>query len=278
MEKSNEMVIKNSKDFNPIITKAGDVNSLEFKTIKSKELKEINEWMPVVNKKIDAFQKRNSQTTSSLMSLNMIDSAPYRVLRQILAQVQKKRSALKESMYKIEKKKIEYNNLQEKTVRNELEELKMKKYACDIIDSQGYIEAALKELGALKRRYEEICKNKNIPEDWDETDFEKQEIEHHIKTMFRNGLRDRLQGSHNMGTMEYFSQFGINSVYAYFLIDDYVKQIKQAIASNKQVGIETEYEFLDKMYDIFKNEYKKAAKRIGLDSITHVDFLMKDSI
>ena len=269
-------VIKN-ENFNQIITKAGDINSLEFKTIKSKELEEINNWMPIVNKKVSAFQKQNSQTTSSLMTLNMIDSAPYRVLRQILAQVQKKRTALKENLYKIEKKKIKYNNLQKKEKLTDEDELEMKKIACDVVDSQGYIESTLKELGALKRRYEEICKNKGIKEDWDEGDFEEQEIEHHIKSMFRNGLRDRLQGSHNIGTMEYFYQFGINSVYAYFLIDDYIKQIKHYIDSGNVIGIETEYEFLDKMYEIFKHEYKKAAKRIGLDSITHADFLMKEN-
>jgi BMFP domain-containing protein YqiC len=274
MEKN---VITIDDSFNPIITKAGDVNALEFKTIKSKELAEINDWMPVVNQKISAFQKQNSQTTTSLMSLNMVDSAPYRVLRQILAQVQKKRSALKENLYKLERKKIKYNNLNTKVDITELEELERKKLACDIIDAQGYIEASLKELGGLKRRYYEICKNKNIPEDWDEQDFEEQEIEHHIKSMFRNGLRDRLQGSHNMGTMEYFSQFGINSIQAYFLIDDYITQVKEAVHTGKSMGIETEYEFLDKMYELFKNEYKKAAKRIGLDSVTHADFLMKES-
>lgn len=269
-------IITIDDEFNPIITKAGDVNELEFKTIKAKELAEINEWMPVVNKKVAAFNKQNSQTTSSLMTLNMLDSAPYRVLRQILAQVQKKRSALKENLYEIEKKKIEYNDLNSKEELTELEKLDHKKLACDIIDAQGHIEAALKELGALKRRYEEICKNKGIPEDWDEEDFEQQEIEHHIKSMFRNGLRDRLQGTHNMGTMEYFSQFGINSIVAYNLIDDYISQVKNALNKNKFLGIETEYEFLDKMYEIFKEEYKKAAKRIGLDSITHSDFLMKN--
>jgi hypothetical protein len=262
--------------FNNIITKAGDINSLEFRTITSKELQEIDSWMPVVNKKVSAFQKQNSQTTLSLMTLNMIDSAPYRVLRQILAQVEKKRMALKEALYKIEKKKIKYRKFQEQEEVSELEDLEMKKLSCDIIDSQGHIESALKEIGALKRRYEEICKNKNIKEEWDEEDFENQEIEHHLKSMFRNGLRDRLQGTHNMGTMEYFSQFGINSIVAYALIDNYIKQVNEAIIKGNFVTIESEYEFLDKMHEIFKNEYKKAAKRIGLDSITHSDFLMKD--
>lgn len=271
-----DLIKISDKNFNEIITKAGDINSLTFKTIGRKELTEINNWMPTVNKKVSAFQKKNSQTTSSLMSLNMVDAAPYRVLRQILAQVEKKRTALKEVIYKFELKKIIYNELKDKEELTIREEIKMKKILSDIIDGQGHIESALKELGALKRRYEEICKNNNIPEDWDEEEFEKQEIEHHIKSMFRNGLRDRLQGSHNQGTMEYFHQFGINSIVAYTLIDDYIRQIKESIKNGKLPGIETEYEFLDKVYEMFKNEYKKAAKRIGLDNIIHADFLMKE--
>ncbi len=261
--------------FNPIITKAGDINELGFKTITEKELQEINEWMPVVNKKTSAFNKQNSQTTASLMTLNMIDAAPYRVLRQILAQVHKKRNALKETLYELEKKKIQYKELDSIERLTDLEKLDHKKLACDIIDTQSLIEAALKEIGAYKRRYEEICKNKGIPENWSEADFEAQEIEHHIKTMFRNGLRDRLQGSHNIGTMEYFAQFGINSITAYKIIDDYIKQVQ---SSEKLCGIETEYEFLDKVAEMFKDEYKKAAARIGLDSITHADFLMKEEV
>lgn len=276
MEKN---VIKiNSENFNHIITQAGDVNSLEFKTIKSKELKEINDWMlSTVNKKTSAFQKQNSQTTMSLMTLNMIDSAPYRILRQILAQVQKKRSALKENMYKLEKKKIKYNNLINKKELTDLEELEKKKIVCDIIDSQGYIESALKELGSLKRRYEEICKNKNIPENWDEEDFEKQEIEHHLKSMARNMVRDRMQGSHNQGSMEYAEQFGIEPILAYALVDQFINQVKDGMKGNQMPSIEMRYQFYDKFYNIFKDEYKKAAKKIGINSITHADFLMKDN-
>lgn len=265
------------KDFNQIITRAGDVNALTFKTIDDKALVEINEWMPEVNRAVNSFNKQNSQTTSSLMSLNMIDSGPYRVLRQILAQVQKKRGALKENLYEIEKKKIEHAELSEKEDLSPLEHLEMQKITCDIIDSQGPIEAVLKELGALKRRYQEICKNKDIPENWDEVEFEDAEIEHHIKSIFRNALRDRLQGSHNMGTMEYLHQFGINSITAYAFVDNYIQQVTQAMSNNNIVSIETEYEFLDKMYELFKDEYKKAMRRIGLDSITQADFLMKET-
>ena len=276
---NDELVKLSEKRFNPIITRAGDPGALTFKTIDDKALAEINDWMPEVNRATNAFNKQNSQTTMSLMTLSMIDAGPYRVLRQILAQVQKKRSALKENLYNLEKKKIEYKEYQKKEDLTELEELEMKKIACDIIDAQGPIEGALKELGALKRRYEEICKNKAIRENWDESDFEEAEIEHHIKAMFRNAIRDKMQGGCNMGTMEYMEQFGINPVTAYALVDNYLHNIRKMI-SEKGMGpdITAHYNFLDEMYRLFKDSYKKAAERLGLDNIQFADFLMKENV
>jgi len=274
---SKELTTISEKRFNPIITRAGDVNALSFKTIDDKALAEINEWMPVVNSKVNAFNKQNSQTTLSLMTLNMIDSGPYRVLRQILAQVEKKRGALKENLYNIEKKKIQYAEYNERDDLTPLEDLEMRKIACDIIDSKSHIEQALKELGSLKRRYEEICKNKGIPEDWDEQDFEDEEIEHHIKSIFRNAIRDKMQGGCNMGTQEYMEQFGLNPIVAYACVDSYLAETRKIINDTGQgPDINSLYQFYDNMFNLFKNEYKKAAARIGLDNITQADFLFKD--
>jgi hypothetical protein len=210
----------------------------------------------------------------------MIDSGTYRVLRQILAQVENKRGALKEAIYNIEKKKIEYKDyLNRKDDLTDLDELEMAKTASDIVDSQGHIEAALKEIYALKQRYEEICKNKNVPANWDETDFEESEdgeIKHHIISIFRNMIRDRMCGAANHGSAEYAEQFGINPITAYAIVDDYLKQVHQAMGNGKLPGIESHYEFYDKMYEIFKNEYKKAAARIGLDHITHAESMFKN--
>ena len=69
-----------------------------------------------------------------------------------------------------------------------------------------------------------------------------------------------------------------NSITGYAFVDDYIRQVKQAMQNNNTVmGIESEYEFFDKMYEMFKNEYKKAATRLGLDNIQFADFLMKES-
>lgn len=276
-------LVVQTRYFNDIITKAGDVKSLTFKTIDDKSLTEINNWMPEVNRAVACFNKQNSQTTSSLMTLNMIDSTPYRVLRQILAQAEKKRSAINNQVYRLERKKLNHEQLcldiiDAADIKKRKLELKRNKIECDVIDSQGHIEGALKELGALKRRYEEICKNKDIPIDWDEQDFEDEEIEHHIKSIFRNAIRDRMQGSHNMGTMEYMEQFGINPITGYALVDKYIQEIKNTIDNEgKGADITSHYLFYDNMFNIFKDSYKKAAERIGLDNITHADFLMKES-
>lgn len=274
--KIDNMIKQNELD--KALSKVDDMQMYQFKTIDKKFLREIESWIALVNQKVGAFQKKNSQTTSSLMSLNMVDAGPYRVLRQILAQSERKKIALKEAIYNIEEKTIKYKYLEERLKKSELEELQQKKILQDIIDSKGPIEAALKELCALKKRYEEICRNKNISNNWDENDFEKAEIEHHIKSIFRNALRDRIKGTCNSGTMEYMEQFGINPIMAYALADDYINQVRREISKgDKFATIDLHYEFYDKMYKLFKNEYKKAMKRLGLDSIVHADFLMKEN-
>jgi len=277
-------IIEPEGRFNPIITKAADTKALIFKTIDEKALQVISDWMPEVNRATNAFNKQNSQTTASLMTLNMIDAGPYRTLRQILAQVEKKRGALKENVYELEKKKLKYEKLNKELldetddIEQREKQLEMAKIASDIVDANGHIEAALKELGAYKQRYEEICKNNDIPELWDEGDFEDAEIEHHIKSMFRNAIRDRMQGSHNMGTMEYMEQYGINPITAYTNVDVYITNVRKLMQeTGAGPDIEHHYEFLDKMYDLFKDEYKKAMKRLGLDHITQADFLMKEN-
>jgi len=90
------------KDINPIITKT----SGEFKVMTTEKLNQIAEFMPEIDRATTVFGKQNSQTTASLMTLSMLESGPYRVLRQILAQIEKKRGALKENMYKREKSKL----------------------------------------------------------------------------------------------------------------------------------------------------------------------------
>jgi len=297
-------IIKKDGRFNPIITRAGDPNAMAMKTITEEKLNEIAKFMPEVNRSISSFSKKNSQTTSSLMSLTMIDSGPYRTLRQILAQIDRKQGALKENMYDREEKKVEYKRLQKQLDKvagethitidgeiievmddedadhvRELIQIKMDRIASDIVDVTSYVEASLKELGAYMERYKEVRENNGIPKDWDEEDFEEAEIEHHIKTMYRNAVRDFIvtAGRGNHGTFEYCEQYGIHEIVMMREVSGYVREIDRMIDAGEEVTIDTHYSFLDAMYEKHKDDYKMAMKRIGLNNIHYSEWLMKEN-
>jgi hypothetical protein len=266
-----------------IITRAADNGSLAFKTIDVAALQKISDNMPEIYRATAVFGKQNSQTSSMLMSLNMIDAGPYRRLKQILAQIEKKRMALKENIFKLQKDQIKIQQLLEKQAELshwelQLNEIEVAELTTAVADGQVYLEAALKEIGMYQEAYQEICKNYNIPEKWDEKDFEEAEIEHHIKMAFTNAIRDLGAGQRmNHGTCEYFEQYGINPIVGYELAARYMRQVSDAISQDKAPTIESQYAFLDEMYNLFKDEYKKAMKRTGLDKVIHGDWLYKET-
>jgi len=252
-------------------------------------VKQIEERLPAVLKANRAFGKSNSQTSSSLMSLNMIDAGPYRVIRQILAQIENKRLALKEAGYKHAKAKLRLKEIGERIKQiamserpelvNERERccLRVQKIESDLADSKVYIEATVKEIGAFLERYRQVLESHGISEDWDEADFEAAEIAHHITCMFRLGLRDRMGGSVNMGTMEYFEQFGIEPMMAYRMCDQFLQRVNQEIGRGGEPTIAMRHEFYERMVERFKEHYKVAMRRIGLRSVTFDDWLIKNS-
>ena len=267
-----------------IITRAADNGSLAFKTIDVAALQKISDNMPEIYRATSVFGKQNSQTTSMLMSLNMIDAGPYRRLKQILSQIEKKRMALKENIFKLQRDKIKIQMLMKKTFtideeyEAQLNEIELAELQTGQTDGQVYLEASLKEIGMYQEAYKEICKNYNIPEQWDEMDYEGAEIEHHIKMAFTNAIRDLGAGQRmNHGTCEYFEQYGINPIVGYELTARYMRQVQEAISQDKAPTIDIQYAFLDEMYTMFKDEYKRAMKRSGLDKVIHGDWLYKET-
>ena len=67
----------------------------ELSVIDSKKLAKISEKMKEMDRANNSFGKGNTQTTSQLMTLTMLCDAPYRRLRQVLAQIEKKRATLR---------------------------------------------------------------------------------------------------------------------------------------------------------------------------------------
>ena len=167
---------------------------------------------------------------------------------------------------------------------SEIEELKLElqESSVNISNSFAYLEGALKEIGLLQDAYDQIKKNKNIPDDWSELDFEKEEINAHIRSSFRNGIRDFMcHGRLGMGTCEYFEQFGISPIEASFHIREYIDRCNRMMSDvNKTRNYDNLpdyddfHDFLNRMVAFYKNAYKKACERIGLDGIISLDFIL----
>lgn len=273
-----------------IATRGADPNAkelMDFKTFDDKKLALVAERMPAINRATQSFGKQNSQATGKLMSLHMIAQSPYRRMKQCLAKIERKRSALKENIFKLRREKVKLDKLLRKrillidkelsidgddVILHDLDiediNIKIEKIATGISDSTLYIEGALKEIGMYQEAYEEIRTSFNISEQWDELDMERAEIEEHVKTSFLHAVRDvMMTGRLNVGTIEYLEQYGVNPNTAYTLVVDYLG------TSGNNTNITTLYDFLDRMYDTFKDEYKLAMKRLGIKTLISEDFL-----
>jgi len=287
-------VIDRENVFNRIGTRAlsSEDGYLEkFHIFDKEKLEIIAKDMEEINRATRALGRKNTQTTNKLMTLTMLSgTSPFRTIHQCLSQIERKRGAIKENRYKIKKENLKLEKLMsevqlikgdleigkilnEREKLNKIYELKEKEIeieetASGIADSYLYIEGAFKDIASFQSAYKQICKNKNIPENWDEEDFEKAEIEHHLRMAFTNGYRDiMMTGRLNMGTLEYLHQMGVHPQVAEKILRGYLVKRGEEIDAMKFPTIEDFEIFLDHVTEEFKDSYKHMLKRIGLDSV-----------
>ena len=89
---------------------------IQSSNINKVAVEKVSEYLPELDDKTKAFGSGNSQTTLSMMTLTMLGGqSPYRMLRQILAEVEKRKGALSESQVGHAKLVKEINRLEDKT-------------------------------------------------------------------------------------------------------------------------------------------------------------------
>ena len=241
-------------------------------TITDEKLELIAAKMPEIDRANHTAGRSQTQTTNQLMSLTMMTDSPYRRLRQCLSQIERKRSALEESYFKMKKKAILIKQWYEKG--DEMSVIKAQEAESQAIRQKDYIDGAFKEIATFQCAYDEIRESHNIPEKWDERDAEIAEIDHHIKQAFRQAHRDVVQtGSITGGNMEYMEQYGIHIQTATKIIRDYVASEDKMISEGKMPTVEHLYAFLDSMAVQFNDAHKLVMKRIGIKELIKEDFL-----
>ncbi len=72
--------------------------AIQSNNINEAAVERVSQYLPELDQKTKGFGSNNSQTTITMMTLTMLGGqSPYRMLRQILAEVEKRKGALSES-------------------------------------------------------------------------------------------------------------------------------------------------------------------------------------
>ena len=241
-------------------------------TITDEKLAIIAEKMVAIDRANHTAGRSQTQTTNQLMSLTMMTDSPYRRLRQCMSQIERKRKALEESYFKMQKKKVQVKQWYEKG--DEMSVIRAQEAESNMIRQKDYIDAAFKEIATFQCAYDEIRESHNIPENWDEKDAELAEIDHHIKQAFRQAHRDMVNtGRIGLGNMEYMEQYGIHIQTATKIIADYIVSEDKMIAKGNFPTVNQLYAFLDRMAETFHDAHKDVMKRIGIKELLKEDFL-----
>ena len=241
-------------------------------TITDEKLAVIAEKMVEIDRANHTAGRSNTQTTNQLMTLTMLTDSPYRRLRQCMSQIERKRKALEEAYFKVQKKKIQVDEWYEKGDKMSI--MRAREAEAGMLRQKDYIDGAFKEIATFQCAYDEIRESHNIPEKWDERDAEEAEIDHHIRQAFRQAHRDMVnQGRIGLGNMEYMEQYGIHIQTATKIIADYIVKEDKMIAEGKMPTVKHLYDFLDKMAETFHDAHKAVMNRIGIKELIKDEFL-----
>lgn len=161
--------------------------------------------------------------------INLHYHSDYKNVRQIAAEVNRKKQALDEAKWKHVRNEIEIKKIEEKLNSGELdywEEIDLKIDLAEKHEQMAagstYIEGAMKDILALNGLYEEM---KEKFEGFTEKDFELEESKSHLKRSLVQCIRDvRQTGSITKGEQEYLEQIGVNPSKMLQKIRQYVEE------------------------------------------------------
>lgn len=235
----------------------------------------VNEFLPELDQKTRAFDRNNSQHTLSLMTLTMLNGqSPYRMMRQVMAEVEKRKMALAEAQVSHAKLIKEIQDLEGSIDPVEQAELRQKRFSLDMMESK--INGSFKDIATLIDAYENI-KAKNGIEDWDEETYEREEKRHHVRRGFELMYRNLLDGGRaQTATIEYLQQYGVHPQVALIEVSGYVQYTAQRIANKELLHSNDLEEFLDQMADKYCSNVDATAERIfGKSNFTNPEYMMR---
>jgi len=232
----------------------------------------VNEYLPELDEKTKFFDRNNSQSTLAMMSLTMLNGhSPMRMMRQVLAETEKRKMALAEAQVNHAKALRKIEKLQDKLFNdpdNNVLSAKLRAAFVNIEMMESKINGSFKDIATLINAYNNLKEAHGV-EDWSEEEFEESEKRHHVRRGFELMYRNLMDGGRaSTSTIEYMQQYGVHPQVGLTEVQGYIKLVSDMI-SRKQIPHSNHLEdFLDEMADKYYKETDKTTQRIfGKDNI-----------
>ena len=232
----------------------------------------VNEYLPELDEKTKFFDRNNSQSTLAMMSLTMLNGhSPMRMMRQVLAETEKRKMALAEAQVSHAKALRNIEKLQDKLFNdpdNNVLSAKLRAAFVGIEMMESKINGSFKDIATLINAYNNLKEAHGV-EDWSEEEFEESEKRHHVRRGFELMYRNLMDGGRaSTATIEYMQQYGVHPQVGFTEVQGYIKLVNDMINS-KQIPHSNHLEdFLDEMADKYYKETDKTTQRIfGKDNI-----------
>jgi hypothetical protein len=240
-------------------------------------LAKVNAGLPELEEKTRYFGGQNSQSSLTMMSLTMLNGhAPMRLMRQVMAEGEKRKMALVEAQHSHALAVEEINILIDNENRTVVEDAELRMKQIQLSSMEDKINGSVKDLANLINAYEAI-KAKNGIEDWDEVAFEKEEKQFHVRRGFELMYRNLLDGSRaQTATIEYMQQYGVHPQVGLAEVSGYIAFINTKLAEGVIPHGNDLEEFLDRMAEKYTPGVDETMMRIfGTTDISDTDFMTK---
>ena len=251
--------------------------AIQSNNINEKAVEKVTEYLPELNDKTKAFGSSNSQTTITMMTLTMLGGqSTYRMLRQILAEVEKRKGALSEAQVSHAKLIREIKKLEDQT-DDPVQAAKYRKACVSITTLEQKINGSFADIATLIDAYNNIKETNGISDEWDEESFENAEKKHHVRRCFEMMYRNILDtGRTNTSTIEYMQQFGVHPQICQKEVQGYINYTDDRIQGGELLHANDLEEFLDEMGEKYWEGADKTSERIfGKKDFANKDFMYK---
>lgn len=254
--------------------------SIQSNNINEAAVEKVSQYLPELDSKTKAFGSQNTQTTITMMTLTMLGGqSPFRMLRQILAEVEKRKGALSESQVGHAKLVREIKKLERLTSEDDDPVLaaKYRKACVSITTLENKINGSFKDIATLIDAYNNIKETQGVSDEWDEEAFENEEKKHHVRRCFEMMYRNLLDGGRvQTSTIEYMQQFGVHPQICQKEVAGYIAYTGDRIEAGEVLHANDLEDFLDEMGNKYWEGADKTSERLfGKKDFTNKDFMYK---